>query len=332
MRIKATAFAFLAASVSAMADVKINDHFTFNGYAVASYGRYELKPIGGFSDNAQTALLGTSFDFKPVSGKVSAVYFNGEGEEHKLSLLDAYATVQTANGFSVTAGNFLSYMGYESFHPTNRDQITRPDNVFQRTYHTGARIDYAGVTSSSGLAIVDSIYSPNGPFRGDGEIKHNVGFEYFYSYTGIKNVTLWAGVAHETANDFINKKSVTFFDFWASYKVNAKVRVAAEYVHKGGGSFAAYSWLTFLNYSLSEKVSCTFRISGSKLNFNFNTLTDTIGTRSSSSFGPTTTYTISPSYNITKNVTIRAQYSHTNIPSRYYYIDNYYGVQTIFKF
>jgi len=297
MRVTAAALAVLATSVSALADIKIDDHFTVSGYAVASYKYVDASPGGSSHDtNVDTALLGTSFDFKPVSGKVSAAFFNGgfgPTGANELTLLDAYVTVQMADGFSATAGNFLSYMGYESFYPVNMDQITFANGDFLAPipgYHTGARIDYAGATSSAGFAILDSVYSPKGPIRGDGEIKHNAGFEYFYSYTGI--------------------------NFWASYKVSDKVRVAAEYANKDGGPGAkGYNWLTFLNYSITEKTSCAFRISGEKV-----------------TGGPGfTKYTICPAYAITPNVTVRAEYSHQNYTNFTTDSSNYFGVQAVFK-
>ena len=323
MRVTAAALAVLATSVSALADIKIDDHFTVSGYAVASYKYVDASPGGSSHDtNVDTALLGTSFDFKPVSGKVSAAFFNGgfgPTGANELTLLDAYVTVQMADGFSATAGNFLSYMGYESFYPVNMDQITFANGDFLAPipgYHTGARIDYAGATSSAGFAILDSVYSPKGPIRGDGEIKHNAGFEYFYSYTGIKDLTLWAGIAYDTAGGFQGKQSVTMLDFWASYKVSDKVRVAAEYANKDGGPGAkGYNWLTFLNYSITEKTSCAFRISGEKV-----------------TGGPGfTKYTICPAYAITPNVTVRAEYSHQNYTNFTTDSSNYFGVQAVFK-
>ena len=166
--IKAAALAILAASISAKADVKLNDNFSVNGYAVASYKYLDVKPGG--SDNStdiDSALLGTTFEFKPVTGSVSVLYRHGVSPD-EVALLDANLTYKMVDGYSVTAGKFLSYMGYESFYPTNMDEITFANGDFLAPipgFHTGARIDYAGQTSSAGLAIVDSVYSPLGPRR-----------------------------------------------------------------------------------------------------------------------------------------------------------------------
>ena len=320
MRIKAAALGCLAASASVFAEVKLNDNFSVNGYAAASYKYLDVKPGGSSnSTDLDTALLGSTFSFKPVTGAVSVLYTHNGYDE--VALLDAYVTYKSVDGFSFTAGNFLSYMGYESFYPTNMDQITFANGDFLAPipgYHTGVRADYAGETSNAGFAIVDSVYSPYSAVRGDGEIRHNAGFEYFYSYTGIKDVTLWAGVAYDTAGGFQGSQSVIMFDFWASYKVSDKVRVAAEYANKNGGPGAkGYNWLAFLNYSINEKVSCAFRVSGEKL----------------TSGGPGfTKYTICPAYTITKNVLVRAEYSHQNYTNAGSDSANYFGVQTVFRF
>lgn len=321
MRITTAALAFLAVSGSAMAEVKLNENFAVSGYAAASYKYNDVKPGGSdHSTDIDSALLGSTFNFEPVTGSVSVLYRNGVSP-NEVALLDAYLTYKMVDGYSVTVGKFLSYMGYESFYPTNMDQISWANGDFLAPipgFHTGARIDYAGETSSAGLAIVDSVYSPHGAIKGDGEIKHNAGFEYFYSYTGVKNLTLWAGAAYDTAGGFQGKTSTTLLDFWASYKVSDTVRVAAEYAHKNGGlGDTGYNWLTFLNYSINEKVSCSFRISGEKLNDG----------------GPSfTKYTFSPGYAITKNISVRAEYSSIDYKNAGADSANFFGVQTIFKF
>ncbi len=334
IRTTTAALALLAASLSAMAEIKVNDNFSVNGYATASYWHRSESPGTSFNDtNLDKALLGGTFTFQPVTANVSVLYRNlPTGAPNSVALLDAYLTYKAADGLSFTAGNFLSYMGYEAFHPISMDQITYANGDFLAPipgYHTGVRIDYSGATSSTGFAVVDSVYSPNGPIRGDGEIKHNAGFEYFYSYTGIKDVTLWAGAVYDTAGGYRRNQAVTMFDFWASYKASDKIRVAAEFAHKNGGdSNTGYNWLAFLDYSINEKVSCAFRISGESVDSYTIAGTPAVLVPSMGF----TKYTICPAYAITKNISVRAEYSHYNYTN--YTLDsaNEFRVQTVFKF
>ena len=330
MRVKAAAFAFLAASVSAMADIKLNDNISLNGYAVGSYQLTSPSP-GASSDTFQvdTALLGSTFTFKPVTGAVSVLYTPNTANE--VTLLDANVTYDAGGGVSFTGGKFLSYLGYESFYPINMDQISYANGQFLGPipgYHSGLRLDYSDAANSAGIAVLDSVYSPYNATKGDGELKNNQGFEAFYSYKGIKDVVLWAGLAYDTKGGF-QPHDVLTLDFWASYQIDKAARIAAEYANKDGGPGAkGYNWLAFLDYSFNDKASCAFRVSGENM----------------SDGGPSfTKYTICPGYALTANLTVRAEYSYTKY-SGYSTVDNttettinhdsasFFGVQAVFKF
>lgn len=320
MRTTTAALAFLAASVSALAEVKLNENFSAYGYAAASYRNIDVSPGTSDSDGAlDTALLGLNFKQSAVSGVLSGLYTHNGFDE--FAVLDAYLTIKANDEISLTAGKFLSYMGYESFYPIYMDQITFANGDFLAPipgYHTGIRIDHSTETSSAGIAVVDSVYSPYSAVRGDAEIDDNVGFEIFYSYKGVKDLVLWFGFAADTAGGFQGDNGVTMFDFWASYKVSDKVRVAAEYAIKNGGPGAkGYNWLGFLNYTINEKVNCTFRVSGEKLDAG----------------GPGfTRYTVSPAYVLNEHFTVRAEYTHTSYTNSGIDNANYFGVQTVLKF
>lgn len=326
----AAAFA-LAASLSAFADIKLNDNITFSGYAAGAYMHYKAdgspgvdslfdasKPIPGGGDS-NDVLTKFTMNYKPVTGVISLNYFPNLAT-NELTVLDAFATYDAGNGLTATVGKFLSYLGYESFYPSLMDQITYANGDFLAPipgYHSGVKFDYSAQGHGFGVAAVDSIYSPFGGTKGDGELDHNAGFEGYYTYTGISNLVLWAGVAHDTKGGF-QAHSVTTLDFWASYQVTKAVRVAAEFVSKDGGPGAkGTNWLAFLNYSFSDTVSSAFRVSGEEL----------------SDGGPRfTKYTIAPGYAVSGNFTIRAEYSYYDY-SRYTSDSaNFFGVQAIFKF
>jgi hypothetical protein len=323
--------ALLTMATMARADIKLNDNITLSGYAVGAYMNYKAtgvpgvdslfdasKPIPGGGDS-NDVLTKFTINYKPVTTVISFNYFPNlsSGE---FTVLDAYATYDAGNGLSFTGGKFLSYLGYESFYPNAMDQISYADNDFLGAipgYHSGLKLDYTHGTSSIGLAVLDSVYSPFGGTRGDGELAKNAGFEGYYSYTGVKNLTLWAGFAYDTKGGF-EAHSVTTLDFWAAYKISKDLRVAAEYAKKDGGVGAKGSnWLAFVDYASSDKVSTAFRISGEDM----------------SDGGPGfTKYTICPGYALTANLTLRAEYSYYDYKDFSSTKANFFGVQAVFTF
>lgn len=320
-RLTGSAVALLALAATTFADVKLNDNFSVGGYVVGSY-QYTKTEGTPATDRADLDAVKTTFTaaFKPVTGVVSLYYPGVSGND--VTVLDAYATYDAGGGYSVTAGKFLSYLGYEAFDVVNMTQITYGaptlGSMFSiPAYHTGVRLDYTSDAHSFGLAGLDSVYSPYSVFKGDGELIHNAGFEGFYKYTGTKDLILWAGFAYDTKGGF-QPHSVLTLDFWAQYALTKEVTVAAEYANtdKGLGQKGS-SWLVYLGYAPTGPVSWTFRVSGD----------DPASTVGASDY---LQYTVCPTYKLTDNLSVRAEYSY------YDYKDDssktFWGVQALFKF
>jgi hypothetical protein len=323
--------ALLALAASASADIKINDNITFSGYAVGGYMNYKAsgadavdsvfdasKPIpgGGDSNDVYTKF---TMNFKPVTGVISFNYFPNLASS-EFTVLDAYAVYDAGDGLTITGGKFLSYMGYESFYPASMDQISYADGDFLAPipgYHTGLKLDWADKTEGFGVAVLDSVYSPYGGTRGDGEFQHNAGFEAYYTYTGVSNLTLWLGYAYDTAGGF-EPHSVGTFDVWASYQATKELRLAAEFVTKDGGVGAkGTNWIVFANYTFDDKTSSTFRVSGEEM----------------SNGGPKfTKYTVCPAYALTSSLTVRAEYSYYSYSNYSTSSATFFGLQGVFKF
>lgn len=333
-RYKLAAGLTLAASLTAFADIKVNENLTISGYAVASYEYFSPDPgaeydslFNGAKDTPSADALKTIFtmNFKPVTGVVSLFYIpqipTGVMKD-ELTVLDAYATYDIGNGGSVTAGKFLSYLGYEAFDPVNMSQISySPVTVGTLAsipaYHTGVKFDFADKVIGYGLALVDSVYSPLGIDKGDGELKRNAGFEGYVTSKGLGDLTLWAGFAYDTKGGF-QAHNVLTLDVWAQYAIDKKNTVAAEFLHKDGGDFSkGYTWLAYYNYAFTDKASIVARIGGEKLE----------GKTAGADFMQ---YTLGPSFKVTDNLTVRAEYS-------YYDYDggaskSLFGLQGVFKF
>lgn len=317
--------AALTACVSAFADIKINDSLSTSGYIVGSY-QY-TKPSGDSAPEStdrfdlDAAKLLFSANLKQATGVIS--FYHVPGAPDSVTVLDAYATYNAGNGITVTGGKFLSYLGYEAFDIPNMAQISYANGKFLGVipgYHTGVKFDFSDEVQGVGLALVDSVYSGSYYLRGDGELKHNGGFEGYYTYKGIKDLTLWAGFGYDTKGNTIHKNdAIVALDFWLSYQLTPAASVGAEYAHKDGGpGDTGYNWLAFFGYNHTEKFSTAYRISGEEMEDD----------------GPKfTKFTFAPSYKLTENLIVRAEYSYTDY-TRYAGAnsENFFGVQGIFKF
>lgn len=326
--------ALLALAATASADIKINDNFSVGGYMAGSYEYFKPDPgastdslFNGSKDTPSADAIKTIFtaNFKPVTGVVSLFYIPQIPTgvmKNELTILDAYVTYDAGGGVTITGGKFLSYLGYEAFDPVNMSQITySPVTVGTLSaipaYHTGVKFDYTESAFGAGFAVLDSVYSPLGIDKGDGELKHNAGFEAYLKYTAVPNLTLWGGIAYDTQGNF-QVHNVTTLDFWAEYKVSTAATIAGEFCSKDGGDFSkGTTWLAYLNYAFTPKYSCVVRVGEENLS----------GKTAGSDF---IQYTVGPSAKLTENLTVRAEYS-------YYDYDNgfsksLFGVQAIFKF
>lgn len=317
--LKTAAVLVFAASLPAMAEIKLNDSFSVSGYIEGSY-QY-TKPDPGTStdrfniDSSQLLLTATQ---KPVTGVLSLFYVPNANPE--TTILDAYVTYDAGGGLTVTGGKFLSYLGYESFFTVNNPEITFANGDYLGVipgYHEGVKVDYGTNDFGLGAALLDSVYSPYGATKGDGELKHNAGFETYLTYKGTPGLTLWAGLAYDTKGNF-QTHSVLGLDFWAQYQLTKQAAIAGEYAFKDGGIGAkGYNWLTLLTYSFTDKFSSAFRISGEKM----------------SDGGPGfTRYTIAPGYAVTSSLTVRVEYTYTDYTHASAKSADFFGVQAYYKF
>lgn len=320
-RFKLAAAVSLAATLTAFADVKVNDNFSVNGYAVGSWtttdpdaGKrnetyFKNGTLFGNTDAVKLGVLGKS---GPVSAYGSILYLPAAGSTNEAGLLDAYATFDAGSGFTVTGGKYLSYLGYEAFDAPNMTQLTYAYTIFAvPAYHSGVKIDYSTKEFSAGISFSDSIFGhPKGKgfFEGDREFSDDIGIEAFVKLTSIDKLTIFAGIASEDTHNAANKLFI--FDLWAEYKLSDTVTLAGEFdiqddVGKG--------WLAFLNWSVSKEFSTAFRVSGYKADGG----------------GDDTKWTVAPTWTISPNLAFRAELSIADGDTWGKY--NFYGVQAVLK-
>lgn len=311
----------LAASLTALADITVNETLSVSGYAVGSYRLTDSDP-GTATDRLDLDAAKTLFttSFKPVTGVVSIYYQPGAPSD--VTVLDAYATLDLGGGSTVTAGKFLSYLGYEAFDIPNMAQISYANGDFLAPipgYHTGIKWDYAGEQSGFGLAVVDSVYSGPNYLKGDAELKKNAGFEGYYVYKGIPEMTVWTGFGYETKGNVIHRNdAIVTLDIWLGYNLTKYSTIGLEYVHKDGGiGDTGYNWLAFYGYALNAKWSSAFRVSGEELRDG----------------GPGfMKYTVSPAYKVNDNLLVRAEISRYDYSRFTSDRATFFGLQGVFKF
>jgi hypothetical protein len=322
-RIQLAAALTLAASLTAFADVKVNDHFSINGYAVGAYTHtdrqdgtpdlnsfFESKGSPGNVVNSDAVKLGVLGTSGALSGYASILYLPGAANE--AGLLDAYATYDTGAGIKLTGGKFLSYLGYEAFDPINMAQLTYGSSIYAIPgYHSGVKADFSGAGFSAGVAVVDSIFhGRNGFFEGDRDFDDDVGIEAIVTYTGIDKLTVFAGIATENTDGATD--DLFIFDLWASYAVSDKVTIAGEVdTQEDTGK----GWLAFLSYKASDQFSTAFRVSGWKWD-------NALGG------GDETKYTVAPTWTVSPNLAFRGEVSVGEGDSGDY---RFYGVQAVLK-
>jgi len=349
LRIQLLGALALAAALPAFAQVKLNDTVTVTGWATGSYQYVQPSP-GTATDslNLDAALLqATITPAKKVTGTLS-LYYRPAAEGgvspggSEVTLLDAYLAYDCGGGVTITAGKFLSYLGYESFYPIDDNMISLANQQLLAPipgYHDGVKLDYSpDKTDTLGFSIADSEYQKPGyaATAGDGSLRHQAGFEAYYTNTAITNLTVWLGAGYETptkagydtggVTDEYNSKGVliqdthdvSVGDLWISYVVDKNNDTfAAEEIYKSGGYLNQGSdWLLYYQQNFTSKVSSWFCFSGENVD-------------SGASY---TRYSIAPNYAYNASLSFRLQYSYTAYKS--YTINNasFYGAELLFKF
>ncbi len=313
----------IAASALALA-TGVQAQVAIGGYAAASW----THTSGAAADrlDIDSALLKFTGDSKPVSGVVSLFYapdssfFSPTGVDADLHLLDVYANWDLGSGWSLTGGRFLSWLGYESFFAVNNPEITGANTVagFIPGYEEGLRLTYTEKDWNAGFGVVDSAYNPVTALRGDGEWKSTYAIEAYFSYGGIKDLTVWFGLAYEPQPG--DAKAKATLDFWAQYQVSKELYVAGEFTvedNVAGATADSETWLILANYAFDDKVSVAARVSG-----------DTVNAAAAGDVK----WTLAPTYTVSKNFSVRGEISYLVNSGKAAADATSVGVQGIFRF
>ncbi len=310
------------------------DWLTVSGYAAASYIFQDGEGVGSSdalfesSTPFDAVKLGLQAVQGPVSAYVSLFYApvpgnSAFGAGGDAGILDAYVTYKTGN-FSITGGEYVSWLGFESFDAVNMYQMSYANAGLGAIpgYHSGVKVEYITDVIGTGVNLSDSITPRVGGFwEGDGDFTNGLGYEAYFTYKGIDKLTLWTGAAFEEADgqdDFVT------YDAWASYDLSDKMTVAAEIAYSDSGNVQGFQGLVFMKYAFTEKFFTVFRVGFD----DYDSVEDTelgVETFARQNFR----YTIAPSYAFNEHFTLRAEASYVDIDRT----DNVFlGVQALLAF
>ena len=229
----------------------------------------------------------------------------------RLFLETATITYAFSDSLSVTTGNMLTYMGWETYDATGLYQMTyayrnNKPNPYEG-YAFGASLDYAVEGVNLGMALADS---DNG----------DISLEVAGKFTSIPNTTIFAMVANDPGFTTVNS--------WASYSMGG-LTLAAEYIKKDiekdsiGTDQAAEkeAYLLMANYALDSGAAVTVRYSAQE---------DEKEDGTNVTKGDFEKFTVSPSYAFTDNLKGFFEISQVNQSTG----DDYglYGVKVLFTF
>ena len=289
-------------------------------FAVFNANAMEIGPSGSgvemsgfidlaFTDQAvggqETVLGQVEVNFDYATGPVSASFgidlggnskYGAASADYDGNVEQAYITYDFGNGFSVTAGKMLTYMGFEAFDPTNMYQYsyafdngnTEVQSIYD-AYDVGVSVDYATDDFSIGLWS---------------SAENSAGYELALAYTGIENLTI-KGIM----SDFSDQLTGPAYEkntIWVSYQMGSLLLAAevaeADYID---GSDDHEGMLVMANYAFTDKAALTLRYSTEKIS-PFDT---DYANSNAAGMQDLNKFTVSPSYVFTDSLAGLIEYS-----------------------
>jgi hypothetical protein len=282
--IAATLLLSVAAMSAHAADKK--DPLSISGFIDMSY--YATDTDGGettHDSGIDQVEINVSYDFgNKLTAHVDVEYQN---EEEGVDVEQAFITYALNDDFSIKAGRFLSYTGWETEEPTGLFQYsgTGYAKYFYGYYQQGV----SGIYSGDGYALAVSVVNDlAGPQSTNSE---NPGIETMVALMPTDEITIKGFYSKDGDVELINT--------WASYSKDA-LTLAVEYNTAEDSAFVgsdASGYLVMANYALTEKIGLTLR-------YNDWEIEDASGAIFEESDG----ITISPSYTVNENLIMVFEY------------------------
>lgn len=288
--------ALLAAS-TLHGQIEINENLSVTGFLDMSITDTDDEPSGSDSSsyNLDQAEIDFIFNFDEITGQVDLNYL-GDNDTGDFALEQAFINYDLGSGASIDAGKFLSYLGWETFEPTGLYQYSFAYdlNASIPGHHNGIRYNYGDDFVSFGLALLDSLYGPDGSI-GDSQY----GAEAKIVLTPAEGLTLFLGFGKDKGMDAVSDSDV--LNFWASYEVGNMTYALEFNDFDFGSGMTGSQWLVMANMGITDNISVTARISEDEQDW---------------AGGDTATkFTISPGWAVTDNLGMLLEASQTDYGS-----------------
>ncbi len=247
LKMSAIAVGVAVASPLSYADIELGKGLTVSGFVDMSFVHQETD------DNGSTKVFAvdqveTSFMYAGSSG-VSAqvdIEYGESGDDNgsdETFIEQAFITKQVTDDFSIKAGRFLSYSGWETEEPTGLFQYsgTGYAPIFYGFYQQGVSAYYDAGMVDLAISVVNDVFA--NPVEND---TTQLGTEMMVAITPIENLTAKLFYMTEGEKDAVNA--------WVSYGING-FTLAAEYNTAEDTAFAgsdASGYLLMGNYTVGK--------------------------------------------------------------------------------
>ena len=251
----------LAAAIPgvAMANIALTDTLAIRGFIDSSYSYQDVDGSPETeSINVDAFDIDFLFDGESVDAEVqlNALASNG----HDVAIEQAFFTYDFGGGASLTAGKYLSLLGYEGDEPYKLYQYSMAYNIGNSGkipfagYHSGVKVSYSNDSFSGTISLVDSVY--NGIGEGDAQ---DLGFEAQVKFTGVENLVVAIGTAQDDQNALAGVDK--YWNFWVEYSGIDKLILGAEYNIYELAGMDGDSWMLMGNYAITDTLGATLRYS-----------------------------------------------------------------------
>lgn len=305
--VMAAAMASILSPANSNAEILISENLSLTGFVDMSAGSTDSDdPDVGTSEwyGLDQFELDFMYEYDPsLSARVDLNWLSGD----KVDLEQAFFTYSMGNGFSVTAGRFLSAVGWEAAEPVDMYQYSYATSVKYPGYHNGIGLSYD--TEMFGLygSLIDDIWAED--TVGDAD---ELGYELQLTLTPVEGFT--SKIQYSSMDKGAYDKEL--FNVWASYEIGSLL-LAAEfdsYDGWGGPDVDGNGYLVMGNYGFTDNLGLTLRYS-----------------ENDGDDYEASDFTISPGYVFTDNIAGLIEYKHTDYDEGGYDEDSI-AVEFLFTF
>ena len=274
---------------SASAEIKLNDNLSVSGFL-------DMSTVTTMGDETETSLSFDQFEmdlhlnYGSVTGQVD---IDSTDADQGLKLEQGFVTYTAPKdmlpGVSITAGRFLSALGFEAAEPTGLYQYSFSEGIPYPGYQNGVAVNVKPMKQAGiYVAFLSSVWDVNETDAG------TPGIEAQLALTPIEQITAKVGYALDAMDDYTQ----TELNAWLSF-AQGPLTLAGEIDLLGNWGADGNNGMHFLgmaNVSLADIISAPI---GVTLRFSGISLDDS---------DTSTAFTFSPSYSATDNWLLLAEF------------------------